>query len=77
MPKRPRYDPADDEPKVGDIWRREELIAAGDYVWRHYLLLEEEGDGDYPGCFTALRLNDGEKMPIYFNFQLDDWRWVA
>lgn len=75
MPKRPKYDPADDEPKVGDIWRREELIAAGDYIWRHYLLLEAYDDS--PGSFTALRLDDGETMPIYFNFELDEWRWVA
>lgn len=77
MPKRPKYNLEDDDPKVGDIWRREELIAAGDYVWHHYLLLEAEADVFYPGSFTALRLNDGETMPIYFNFELDEWRWVA
>ena len=75
MPKRPRYDPADDDPKVGDIWRREELIAAGDYVWRHYLLLEAYYD--YPSSFTALRMDDGETMPIYFNFELYECRWLA
>lgn len=75
MPKRPKYDPADDEPKVGDIWRREELIAAGDYIWRYYLLQEDFEDA--PGSFTALRLDDGETVPIYFNFQLDDWRFHA
>lgn len=75
MPKQPRYDPADDDPKVGDIWRREELIAAGDFIWRHYLLLEDYDNAI--GTFTALCMDDGETMPIYFDFELDEWRWVA
>ena len=72
MPKRPRYDPADDEPKVGDIWRLDsEVIYA--YRWQYYLLLEQYG----PDSFAMLCLNSGQTRDIYMNFELDDWRWVA
>jgi len=70
MPKRPKYDPADDEPKVGDIWRREETSN----VWNYYLLTERIDVLD--NCtFKVLNMSTGEEGHMYMNFELDDWRW--
>ena len=76
MPKRPKYDPADDEPKVGDIWKLEEVWRTVDYRWQYYLLTEANPD-DENRSFTALCLNTGETDSLYFNFELDDWRFHA
>lgn len=80
MPKRPRYDPADDEPKVGDIWRRNEILKVEDTGikrgWIHYLLLDND-DFSSSHTFTMLCLNTGEHHYQYMNFELDDWRFVA
>ena len=70
MPKRPKHDPADDEPKIGDIWRLEEYYI---HAWQHYLLVKQLDKH----TFTMLCLNTGHTRDIYFNFELDDWRFVA
>lgn len=77
MPKRPKYDPVDDEPKVGDVWK----LVLFDYEikkdqWTFYLLTESNPD-DERYSFTALCLNTGETDYLYFNFELDDWRLHA
>lgn len=72
MPKRPKYDPADDEPKVGDIWRREETPR----VWNYYLLTEQVREDD-TCTFVMLNMNTGERGQLYMNFDLDDWRFHA
>ena len=70
MPKRPRYDPADDEPKTGDIWCLR-LVYVSE---RYYYLLCEQIDQH---TFVMICLNSGESRDVYMNFDLDDWRWVA
>lgn len=77
MPKRPRYDPAYDEPKVGDIWKRNEMLNANiKWGWIHYLLLDMD-DFCSSRTFTMLCLNTGEHHYLYMNFELDDWRFHA
>jgi hypothetical protein len=77
MPKRPKYDPADDLPKVGDIWARNEPKTDGTFGWQYYLLTELHVGVFDSESFTAVCLNDGYTMPLYFNFELDDWRFVG
>ena len=69
MPKRPKYDPADDEPKVGDIWKLEELGRTLDYRWQYYLLTDEFDTH----TFNMINLNTGEQRDIYMNFEVDNW----
>jgi len=81
MPKRPTYDPANDEPKVGDIWKCNEIlnvVGGGDVTWGwiHYLLLDRD-DFSSSRTFTMLCLNTGEHHYRYMNFELDDWRFHA
>jgi transposase-like protein len=73
MPKRPKYNPADDEPKVGQIWRCEEIAMDGRWCWVYFLLTEEIGEH----TFAMLNMNSGDPEVKYMNFELEDWRWVA
>ena len=77
MPKRPKYEAwhPDDDPKVGDIWRREEFGPDGSSSWQYYLLMDGYRSIVFEGYwFTALWLNRGEEVPISFNFEVDEWR---
>lgn len=72
--------PAEDMPQIGDLWKLTTFYGTEGTVIYHYLIVDhqyDDFDQPYDLSFHMLELETGEKLFLYMNFELDDWRKVA
>ena len=68
----------DDDPKVGQIWKRR---WHGEDGWEYFVLVEREharitNDPLDNFVFRMLNMNTGNTEMVFMNFELDEWRIV-
>ncbi len=75
--KKKNYILVDDDPKVGQIWKRQ---WHGEDNWEYFVLIEPDdrdtGDPLDKFVFRMLNMNTGNTEMVFMNFELDEWRIV-